>query len=141
MLVDDVVPVEESVPFEIHDLIDGVVDADSFFELKPLFAAEVVTGFARLDGRPVGVVANNSAVRGGVLFVRDLLRPVDAAALEGFVKTYAADANAHQQKMFAESLHAALRLEEVRGMVTRLGFDEATVQQTSDRHWTWSARK
>jgi acetyl-CoA carboxylase carboxyltransferase component len=69
LLADDLVPVDESVPFDVHELIDGVVDADSFFELKPLFAAEVVTGFARLDGRPVGVIANNSAVRGGVLFV------------------------------------------------------------------------
>jgi acetyl-CoA carboxylase carboxyltransferase component len=69
VLVDDIVPVEESVPFEIHDLIDGLVDADSLFEIKPLFAAEVVIGLARLDGRPIGVIANNSAVRGGVLFV------------------------------------------------------------------------
>jgi ubiquinone/menaquinone biosynthesis C-methylase UbiE len=76
---------------------------------------------------------------GGVLFVRDLLRPVDDAALAGFVKTYAGDANAHQQKMFADSLHAALTLEEVRSMVTCLGFDPATVQQTSDRHWTFAA--
>ena len=50
-------------------VIDGLVDADSFFEVKPLFAAELVVGFGRIDGRPVGVVANNSAVRGGVLFV------------------------------------------------------------------------
>lgn len=78
---------------------------------------------------------------GGVLFVRDLLRPVDAGALAGFVKTYAGEANAHQQKMFAESLHAALTLEEVRGMVECLGFDPASVQQTSDRHWTWSSRQ
>jgi acetyl-CoA carboxylase carboxyltransferase component len=68
-LADDVVPRDESVPFDMHDVIDGVVDADSFFELKPLFAAELITGFARIDGRPLGVVANNSAVRGGVLFV------------------------------------------------------------------------
>ena len=53
----------------MHDVIDGLVDADSFFEVKPLFAAELITGFGRIDGRPVGVVANNSAVRGGVLFV------------------------------------------------------------------------
>jgi acetyl-CoA carboxylase carboxyltransferase component len=52
----------------MHRVIDGVIDADSFFELKPEFAAEVVIGLARIDGRPVGVVANNSAVRGGVLF-------------------------------------------------------------------------
>jgi acetyl-CoA carboxylase carboxyltransferase component len=68
-LADDCVPAEESIPFDMHDLIDGVVDADSFFEIKPLFAAEVIVGFGRMDGRPVGVVANNSAVKGGVLFV------------------------------------------------------------------------
>ena len=48
--------------------IEALVDAGSFFEVKPLFAAELVVGFARLDGPPVGVLANNSAVRGGVLF-------------------------------------------------------------------------
>jgi propionyl-CoA carboxylase beta subunit len=68
-LTDDVVPVDESVPFDVHHIIDGLVDADSFFEVKPLFAAELVTGLGRIDGRPVGVLANNSAVKGGVLFV------------------------------------------------------------------------
>jgi acetyl-CoA carboxylase carboxyltransferase component len=68
-LADDSVPVEESVPFDVHDIIDGLVDADSFFEVKPLYAAELVTGFGRIDGHPVGILANNSAVRGGVLFV------------------------------------------------------------------------
>ncbi|HZY75424.1 MAG TPA: acyl-CoA carboxylase subunit beta [Jatrophihabitantaceae bacterium] len=68
-LTDDVVPAAESVPFDMHDVIDGLVDADSFFEIKPLFAGELITGLARIDGQPVGVVANNSAVRGGVLFV------------------------------------------------------------------------
>jgi len=69
VLADDAIPAEEQVPFEMHEIIEGIVDADSFFEVKPLFAAELITGFARLDGRPVGVLANNSAVRGGVLFV------------------------------------------------------------------------
>jgi ubiquinone/menaquinone biosynthesis C-methylase UbiE len=59
---------------------------------------------------------------GGVLFVRDLLRPADDETLRRLVHTYAGDANAHQQKMFAESLHAA------------------GVCQSSDRHWTWAAR-
>jgi acetyl-CoA carboxylase carboxyltransferase component len=68
-LRDDAVPAEESVPFDVHEIIDGLIDADSFFEIKPLFAAELVTGFGRIDGHPVGIVANNSAVRGGVLFV------------------------------------------------------------------------
>ncbi|HEU5267277.1 MAG TPA: acyl-CoA carboxylase subunit beta [Jatrophihabitans sp.] len=68
-LPDDCVPAEESVPFDMHGVIDGLVDADSFFEIKPLFAPEVIVGLGRIDGRPVGVVANNSAVKGGVLFV------------------------------------------------------------------------
>ncbi len=63
------VPEVESQPFDIHDFIDGLVDDDSFFELKPLYAAELVTGFGRMAGSTVGVVANNSAVKGGVLFV------------------------------------------------------------------------
>src|SRR3954451_1784296 len=68
-LADDCVPADESVPFDMHDVIDGLLDAESFFEVKPLFAPEVIVGLGRIDGRPVGVVANNSAVKGGVLFV------------------------------------------------------------------------
>jgi acetyl-CoA carboxylase carboxyltransferase component len=62
------VPERESVPFDIHDVIDGLVDDDSFFELKPLWAGELVIGFGRLEGQTVGLVANNSMVKGGVLF-------------------------------------------------------------------------
>ncbi|MDO5712605.1 MAG: acyl-CoA carboxylase subunit beta [Micrococcales bacterium] len=64
----DTVPELESTPFDVHEVIDGLLDADSFFEIKPLFAAELVIGFGRLEGRTVGIVANNSAVKGGVLF-------------------------------------------------------------------------
>jgi len=62
------VPAKESQPFDIHEVIDGLVDEDSFFEIKPLFAAELVVGFGRIDGESVGIVANNSMVKGGVLF-------------------------------------------------------------------------
>lgn len=62
------VPDVESVPFDIHEVIEGLVDEESFFEIKPLFAPELVIGFARMEGRTVGMVANNSAVKGGVLF-------------------------------------------------------------------------
>src|SRR3954452_12687922 len=63
-----VVPEVESQPFDVHEVIDGLVDDGSFFEIKPLFAAELVVGLGRLDGEVVGIVANNSAVKGGVLF-------------------------------------------------------------------------
>jgi acetyl-CoA carboxylase carboxyltransferase component len=62
------IPTRESEPFDVHAVIEAIVDGESFFEIKPLFAPEVVVGWARLHGRTVGVVANNSAVKGGVLF-------------------------------------------------------------------------
>ncbi|HEY8531999.1 MAG TPA: carboxyl transferase domain-containing protein, partial [Limnochorda sp.] len=63
------IPPDQNRPFDMRALIEGVVDEGSFFELKPLFAPELITGFARIEGRPVGVVANQPMVKGGVLFV------------------------------------------------------------------------
>src|SRR5207302_668771 len=74
---------------------------------------------------------------GGTLFIRDLLRPPTKKILDQLVATYAGDASPHQRQLFADSLHAALTLEEVRALIASLGFDDETVQQTSDRHWTW----
>ena len=92
---------------------------------------------------PATVIAEMARVAapGATLFVRDLLRPPDRATLDYLVRTYASDANAHQRQMFADSLHAALTLDEVRALVTALGFADETVRQTSDRHWTWAARR
>ena len=78
---------------------------------------------------------------GGVVFLRDLARPADLPTLESQVKTYAGQENAHSQKMFRESLHAALSLDEIRELVAKLGYRKETVQMTSDRHWTWAAIK
>jgi ubiquinone/menaquinone biosynthesis C-methylase UbiE len=78
---------------------------------------------------------------GGLLFFRDLVRPDSEEQLSQLVATYTAGANEHQQRMFAESLQAALSLDEIRGLVASLGFGPETVQQTSDRHWTWTALK
>ena len=77
--------------------------------------------------------------RGGVIFVRDLSQPNDEAMLTHLVQTYARDANAHQRMLFADSLRAALTVDEVRGLVTQLGYAAETVAATSDRHWTWAA--
>ena len=65
----DLVPAEESVLFDMYALIAGIVDEGSLFEIKPSFAPEVITGLARVEGNTVGVVANQPAVKGGVLFV------------------------------------------------------------------------
>ena len=77
----------------------------------------------------------------GLLFFRDLARPVDQPTLEGLVERYAADCNEHQRQLFRDSLQAALTLDEMRSLVAELGFAPQTVQLTSDRHWTWAARR
>ncbi len=65
----DIVPIEARRAYDMHKVLDALVDEGSFFELKPLWAKELLIGFARLDGRPVGIVANNPMHLGGVLFV------------------------------------------------------------------------
>jgi acetyl-CoA carboxylase carboxyltransferase component len=63
------IPTSERAGYDMHVVIDGLVDEGSFLEIKPLFARELIVGFARLAGRPVGIVANNPKQKGGVLFV------------------------------------------------------------------------
>ncbi|WP_228560218.1 acyl-CoA carboxylase subunit beta [Catenulispora pinisilvae] len=63
------VPESERQAFDMRRFIKGLVDADSFFEIHALWARELTVGFARLDGKPVGVIANNPMFKGGVLFV------------------------------------------------------------------------
>jgi acetyl-CoA carboxylase carboxyltransferase component len=64
-----IVPEDESRAFDMYTFLAGIVDEDSFFEIKPDFAKELITGLGRIDGRPVGVLANQPAHKGGVLFV------------------------------------------------------------------------
>jgi ubiquinone/menaquinone biosynthesis C-methylase UbiE len=78
---------------------------------------------------------------GGTLFVRDLMRPEDRETLSQLVETYTGDETRYSQKLFADSLQAALSLDEIREMVQQLGFDPHSVKATSDRHWTLAAIK
>ncbi|MCL9813422.1 acyl-CoA carboxylase subunit beta [Natranaeroarchaeum aerophilus] len=66
--IDAVVPEKPNESYDVLDLIERVVDADSFFELREDYGKEIVTGYARIDGRPVGIVANQPAVRAGAIF-------------------------------------------------------------------------
>src|ERR1039458_1446335 len=63
------VPVSERQAYDMRAYVRGLVDAESLFEIHALWARELVTGFARLDGQVIGVVANNPMFKGGVLFV------------------------------------------------------------------------
>ncbi len=110
------------------------------------------------DGRFPGVISNSIVhhipepsdvlaeawrvtAPGGLLFFRDLLRPDDETTLAGLIETYTGNENAHQRQMFADSLRAALTLEEMRQLAGNLGQSATTVQATSDRHWTFIGRK
>jgi len=67
--IDDILPANQNQAFDVAAVIEALVDEGSFFEIKKLYAREIVTGFARLDGRPVGIVASQPKWKGGVLFV------------------------------------------------------------------------
>jgi ubiquinone/menaquinone biosynthesis C-methylase UbiE len=107
------------------------------------FAAVISNSIAHHIPDPERVLAEMVRVvkPGGILFVRDLLRPEDNDTVRHLVDTYAGSANAHQRQMFEDSLRAALSFSEIQALVGSLGFDPATVQQTTDRHWTWKGRK
>jgi methylmalonyl-CoA decarboxylase subunit alpha len=65
----DLVPADQNKPFDVQELIDALVDEGSWLEVQPRWAPELVVGYARLEGRVVGIVANQPKVKGGVLFV------------------------------------------------------------------------
>lgn len=62
------IPKNQNAPFNMHDLIERIIDEDSFCEIKEKFAPEIITGLARIDGKSVGIIANQPRVKGGVLF-------------------------------------------------------------------------
>src|SRR2546427_1784954 len=67
--IDEIVPYDQRKWFDMYEVIDRLIDAGSWFEVKKRFAGEVIVGLARLGGRVVGVVANQPKVKGGVLMV------------------------------------------------------------------------
>lgn len=66
--LDTVIPDEPNKPYDIYQLLDHVIDANSFLEVKPQYGPELVTGFAALDGRSIGVVANQPAKKTGAIY-------------------------------------------------------------------------
>ena len=79
--LDDVIPDEPNEAYDVHEVVDRVVDRDSFIEVKPDFGPELVTGLGRIDGQVVGVVANNPEHVSGAIF------PDSADKGAGFVWT------------------------------------------------------
>ena len=66
--IDSVIPQDPNRGYDMHHIIERVVDADSMLELRPAFGSEILTAFARIDGRPVAIIANQPAQRAGAIF-------------------------------------------------------------------------
>ncbi|WP_418285711.1 acyl-CoA carboxylase subunit beta [Halorubrum sp. DTA46] len=66
--IDELIPESPNRPYDVRDLLDRIADAESVFELKEGYGPEIVTAFCRIDGRPVGVVANQPTERSGAIF-------------------------------------------------------------------------
>ncbi|HLO89713.1 MAG: acyl-CoA carboxylase subunit beta [Chloroflexota bacterium] len=81
----EVVPVDPNKPYDMKEIITSVVDDGNFFEIMPHFAGNILTGFAHLDGRSVGIVANQPAVLAGVL---DINSSVKAARFVRFCDAF-----------------------------------------------------
>jgi len=67
--IEEIIPADQNKPFDMYQLIESIIDEGSWFEIKKLYAQEVITGLARMDGRTIGIVANQPKYKGGVLFV------------------------------------------------------------------------
>ena len=67
--LEEIIPENQNAPFNMYEAIGALIDEDSFFDIKKLFAPELITGLARIEGQPVGIIANQPKVKGGVLFV------------------------------------------------------------------------
>src|SRR5262249_47273125 len=64
----EIVPADENKPFDMRELLDALLDADSFLEVHKRWARELIVGYGRLNGRVVGIVANQPKFKGGVPF-------------------------------------------------------------------------
>lgn len=119
------------------------IDAKQMPFSSEMFDAVISNSIVHHIPEPARVIAECVRVLrpGGLMFIRDLMRPDSEWQVQQFVQLYTGQENAHSQQMFADSLRAALTLEEIRQLVTAAGAPADSVQATSDRHWTWTWRK
>ena len=74
MELDGIVPDSPNKPYDMHDVIIPIVDDAEFFEIQPLYAQNIVTGFGRINGQSIGVVANQPNVLAGVLDIKSSIK-------------------------------------------------------------------
>ncbi|MDQ2865807.1 MAG: acyl-CoA carboxylase subunit beta [Candidatus Eremiobacteraeota bacterium] len=83
--LDDIVPDSSSKPYDMHRVLQSVLDYGDFFEIQPLYAQNIICGFGRVDGRSIGVVANQPSVLAGVL---DISSSIKAARFVRFCDAF-----------------------------------------------------
>jgi len=66
--IEELIPNNQNAPFDMYQLIDRIIDEGSMCEIKKKFAAELITCLGRINGQPIGIIANQPRVKGGVLF-------------------------------------------------------------------------
>jgi methylmalonyl-CoA decarboxylase subunit alpha len=69
-ILDEIVPNQSQIPFDMHEVIRSIFDDYEFFEMKPEFAKSIITGFGRLGGNTVGIVANQPKHLGGIIDIK-----------------------------------------------------------------------
>lgn len=135
------------INIDIAGMLDRIqlmkVDAKQIAHEDGFFTGVMSNSIVHHIPEPLSVLQESVRMveAGGWLFFRDLLRPDSVEQLNELVETYCGQEIESSKKMFAESLHAALSLDEIQELVVSLGFPAESVRQTSDRHWTWAARK
>jgi ubiquinone/menaquinone biosynthesis C-methylase UbiE len=112
---------------------------DTGFE-DEMFDAVVSNSIIHHIPEPATAIAEmlRTTREGGVIFVRDLMRPESEAKVEELVQAYAGDESDYCRRLFGESLHASLSLEEMRNLIAEFDISPEKVSATSDRHWTWA---
>jgi propionyl-CoA carboxylase beta chain len=83
--LDKVMPENPNQPYDMREVIEGIIDADSFFEVHKNYAENIIVGFARIAGKSVGIVGNNPASLAGVL---DIASSVKAARFVRFCDSF-----------------------------------------------------
>jgi len=85
MELDDLIPDSPNKPYDMHDVIIPIVDNEEFFEIAPLYAQNIITGFGRVNGQSIGIVANQPKFLAGVL---DIASSVKAARFVRFCDAF-----------------------------------------------------
>ncbi|XXX75708.1 class I SAM-dependent methyltransferase [Sorangium sp. So ce134] len=121
----------------------ALADAKALVEPDETFSAVLSNSVVHHIPEPMQVMREMLRVLrpGGLLFVRDLVRPEDEASVAALVAAVAANDTAYQRALFDASLRAALSLDEVREILRSLGIPPECAQVTSDRHWTLAFRR